>query len=120
MSVTIRDLAASDEPRWRQLWKGYCEFYQTEMADSVTDETWRRLLDDGAPEMFSLVAYDDEENVIGFTNCVVHPITWSEKTVCYLEDLFVDPETRNLGAGSALIEAVSERGRAEGWRSVPC
>ena len=118
MSISVRDLAATDEARWRQLWKGYCDFYETEMPDSVTDETWRRLLDDGAEDMFSLVACNDVENVIGFTNCVLHSITWSEKPVCYLEDLFVDPETRNLGAGSALIEAVSERGRAEGWHRV--
>jgi GNAT superfamily N-acetyltransferase len=118
LSVTIRDIAPGDEARWRDLWKGYCEFYETEMAGSVTDETWRRLLDAKEEGMFSLVACGGEGAVIGFTNCVLHPITWSETPVCYLEDLFVDPGDRNSGAGRALIEAVLEIGRAKGWHRV--
>ncbi len=118
MKVTIRNLEATDEAPWRALWKGYCEFYETDMAGSVTDETWRRLLDASEEGMFSLVAYGGDGAVIGFTNCVVHPITWSETPVCYLEDLFVDPAARNSGAGRALIEAVLEKGRANGWHRV--
>ena len=118
MRLTIRNLEATDEAPWRALWKGYCEFYQTEMAGSVTDETWRRLLDASEEGMFSLVACGKDEAVIGFTNCVVHSITWSETPVCYLEDLFVDPAARNSGAGRALIEAVLEKGRANGWHRV--
>ncbi|MDA1022897.1 MAG: GNAT family N-acetyltransferase [Proteobacteria bacterium] len=118
MALTIRDLTASDEDCWRELWKGYCEFYETDMADDVTNETWQRLLDDGIADMFSLVACDEGGNVIGFTNCVLHPITWSKSPVCYLEDLFVAPDTRNLGAGGALIEAVKKRASAEGWHRI--
>lgn len=118
MTVTIRDLKAHDEARWRELWRGYCEFYETEMAESVTDETWRRLLDTSEEGMFSLLACGGDGAAIGFTNYVLHPITWSENPVCYLEDLFVDPDARKLGAGRALIEAVHERGRKEGWHRV--
>ncbi len=118
MRLTIRNLEATDEAPWRALWNGYCEFYETEMAGSVTDETWRRLLDASEEGMFSLVACGEDGNVIGFTNCVVHPITWSETPVCYLEDLFVAPDARNSGAGRALIEAVLEKGRAKGWHRV--
>ena len=118
MSVTIRDLAAADAPRWRELWKGYCEFYETEMADDVTDITWQRLLDINETNMFSMVACDERGTVTGFVNCVLHPITWSTPPVCYLEDLFVDPAARKLGAGGAMIEAVKERALVEGWHRV--
>ena len=114
MGITIRVLDPGDEIRWRELWRGYCAFYGTEMPPAVTDETWRRLLDPSEAGMFGLVAQGDGGGVVGFVNCILHPNTWSEKSVCYLEDLFVAPEARNRGAGRALIEAVRERGRANG------
>ena len=118
MTVTVRDLAAGDEGRWRDLWKGYCTFYETDMPFAVTDATWARLTDPGEVAMFCLVALGEDGAVTGFVNCVLHPNTWTEKPVCYLEDLFVDPQARNRGAGRALIEAVRERGRADGWHRV--
>jgi len=117
MSLTIRDLEPGDEGRWRSLWRGYCDFYEKVLPDSVSDVTWRRLLDDGQEAMFGLVACGDD-GVVGMVNCVVHPVTWGAAPVCYLEDLFVDPAARKLGAGRALIEAVCERARANGWHRV--
>jgi len=122
MSITIREPAAADESRWRALWRGYCEFYETDLADGVTDLSWRRLLDTNEPALFSLLACDGTDDgaghVIGFVNCVLHPLTWSAQPVCYLEDLFVDPAVRKMGAGGALIEAVKKRASAEGWHRI--
>jgi GNAT superfamily N-acetyltransferase len=38
--------------------------------------------------------------------------------VCYLEDIFVAPQTRGKGAGRALIERLAALGREAGWRRV--
>ena len=117
MSITIRDLRPDDEDAWRQLWQGYLTFYESKVPANVTDETWRRLLAPGEATMFGLVAAEGH-TVIGFVNCVLHLNTWTDKPVCYLEDLFVNPATRNQGAGRALTEAVHERGRADGWHRI--
>ena len=121
MAITVRDLGPDDEGAWRALWQGYCLFYETKIPRSVTDATWRRLMDGDSP-MFGLVARDDggptAGAVIGIVNCVLHPVTWSEAPTCYLEDLFVAPEARRRGAGRALIQAVLERGRSVGWYRV--
>ncbi len=118
MNLTIRDLAAADKDRWRELWRDYCDFYEKALPDEVTDATWGRLLDENEPTMFSLLACDGDGRIIGMVNCIVHPITWATAPVCYLEDLFVDPAARNRGAGRALIEAVRERARADGWHRI--
>ncbi len=118
MSIIIRDIEAADEARWRELWQGYLTFYETEIPSAVTDISWQRLLDANEPGMFSLLACDEDGTVLGFANCVLHPITWTEKPVCYLEDLFIDPAARNQGAGRALIEAVRDRGKAKGWHRI--
>ena len=117
MTITIRDLRADDEQAWRALWRGYCDFYETRIPGSVTDATWRRLMDDKSP-MFGLVACDGAGPAIGIVNCVLHPVTWSEKPTCYLEDLFVATEARRMGAGRALIQAVLDRGQQMGWYRV--
>ena len=112
MTVTVRDLTAADEARWRELWQGYLTFYESDVAPAVSNTTWSRLLDAGEPAMFGLAAEAENGAVIGIVHCVLHMNTWTEKPICYLEDLFVDPAVRNQGAGRALIEAVREQGRA--------
>jgi GNAT superfamily N-acetyltransferase len=116
-AIAIRSVEPADEPIWRELWRGYCDFYEQRIPEEVTVETWRRLLDPGAGTMFGVVAVDGGD-VVGFAHCVLHPSTWSRATTCYLEDLFVAPGARGRGAGRALIEALLERAREDGWRHV--
>lgn len=115
-SVAVRPAEAGDEPVWREMWKGYCDFYEEVVEEPVTAATWERLLDPGWP-MGALVAVDGDEPV-GFANYVVHPRTWSCEPVCYLEDLFVTPAARGRGAGRALIERLVQMGREQGWAHV--
>jgi ribosomal protein S18 acetylase RimI-like enzyme len=114
--VDVRDVSADDEEAWRPLWEGYCAFYETAVPPEVTATTWERLLDPDWP-LEGLVAEQDGE-VVGFVNCVLHPSTWATADSCYLEDLFVSPSVRGSGAGRALIEAVVERARARGLDKV--
>lgn len=105
MSVQIRPLGAGDREAWLPLWKGYLEFYDTSVSDEVTAETWRRLIDPAGP-IHGFGAFDEDSTLIGIVHYLLHPVTWSAAHRCYLEDLFVSPETRGTGAGRALIEAV--------------
>ena len=111
---TIRDLAARDKAAWLELWRGYCGFYQATVGDAATEATWARLLDPAQP-MIGLVACDAADRPVALAHCVLHLNTWTVQPVCYLEDLYVAPEARCTGAARALIEALAERGRREGW-----
>ena len=109
----IRAALPSDEPAWRELWRGYCEFYEVDVSDAVTNRTWKRILDPDAQVMCIVAEVDGQ--VYGFANCVVHENTWETQAVCYLEDLFVTPAARGRGIGRALIEWLRNAMRAEGW-----
>jgi ribosomal protein S18 acetylase RimI-like enzyme len=113
VTVTVRDLAPDDEPRWRELWAGYLAFYEHDLDAEVTDATWRRL-SAGDGGLGGQVAVDDAGRVVGLVHRVVHAGTWSTEGRCYLEDLFVEPAARGQGAGRALIEATAARAREEG------
>ena len=112
-ACVIRAVLPSDEPAWRALWQGYCEFYRTQLPPEVTDRTWQRVLDPDSAVM--CVVAEVEGQVYGFANCVVHENTWESQPVCYLEDLFVTPAARGHGIAGALIEWLRNAMRAEGW-----
>jgi GNAT superfamily N-acetyltransferase len=104
-SLTIRLLGAHDEQRWRELWAGYLEFYETVLAAEVTDILWHRLLDP-AQDPHGLCAVDARGEVVGIVHYQHQRTTWLIADCIYLEDLYVDRSARGSGAGRALIEAV--------------
>ncbi len=113
MSVVIRRIEPRDEPRWRALWDGYCRFYEREPSEPITRHAWARIMDPAAP-VHAIVAERDGY-VIGIANYIIHDNTATLTPVCYLQDLFVDPQERAHGVGQQLIDwLVAEMGR-QGW-----
>lgn len=110
--MKIRPLNKSDYPQWRDLWDQYLVFYNHTLEEAQTQLTFERLTS-AKPEIHGLVI-EVEAKLIGFTHSSFTHSTWSENQDLYLEDLFVDPAHRGLGAGRALIEAVAEFGKSRG------
>ena len=114
MTVTIRHTTPADETRWRELWAGYCAFYQVSLGDQVTTQTWLRIMDP-ASQIHCIVACDAAGRVQGIANYILHDNTWTLTPVCYLEDLFVDPVVRGRQFGKALIDWLVAQAKAQGW-----
>src|SRR5258706_13898122 len=103
MSLRIGSLTRSDHERWLALARGYKAFYKTEVTDAEYERAWKRLLDEDG--IHGLGAHLDGR-LVGITHFLFHTATWAEQ-VCYLQDLFVDPEVRGRGVARALIAAVA-------------
>jgi ribosomal protein S18 acetylase RimI-like enzyme len=112
----VRALRPADRERWHELWRGYLEFYRHALPADLTDLTWQRLLDPAHP--FQGLVAVDAGRIIGIVHFHSHASTWARVGYCYLEDLFVDPVCRGLGAGRALIEAVYRAADAQGAERV--
>lgn len=110
--IIIRKAEARDEARWRELWAGYVDFYRGSVPEEATALTWARLLDAGS-NMECLVAERDGR-VDGLCNYVFHDSTWSVQPICYLQDLFVDPQSRGGGLAKKLILACEDEARTRG------
>ncbi|MGH6860795.1 MAG: GNAT family N-acetyltransferase [Phyllobacterium sp.] len=117
MTVHIRPLQQTDETEWRRLWTGYLEFYETTVAEEVYRTTFDRLNSGDAHEYRGLIAELDGRPV-GLTHFLFHRHCWSIENVCYLQDLYADPQVRGRGVGRALIEAVHAEAVREGAHSV--
>lgn len=110
--IVIRPAASKDEARWRKLWAGYIKFYRASVSEEVTVNTWRAILDPKS-NIEALVAEKDGE-VIGICNYLYHDSTWSLQPICYLQDLFVDPDARGGGAAKELILACEQKAKEKG------
>jgi GNAT superfamily N-acetyltransferase len=112
----IRPVGKGERAAWEPLWKGYQTFYEVALPSEATDKAWERLHDPAEP-MFILGAYV-EGKLTGIVHYLFHRSMWTIGNYCYLQDLFVAEETRGLGLGRALIEAVYEAARNVGASRV--
>ena len=106
--ISISLISNDEFENWNLLWQKYLIFYESSISNAATEKTWERI-QSNHDKVFSYGAYatdGNQKSLIGFTNFLYHPTTWSLKDYCYLEDLFVDEKFRGSGAGRALIEAV--------------
>ena len=115
--VNIRPLTRADEPEWRRLWTGYLEYYESTVSEEVYRTTFERLVSDVDNEFSGLIAEIDGQSV-GLTHYLFHRSCWSVENVCYLQDLFVEPELRGKSIGRALIEAVYDAADKAGHPGV--
>jgi ribosomal protein S18 acetylase RimI-like enzyme len=119
VAIEVRDALPSDEVAWRRLWSANGAHFGATMPEEDVRELWRRILDPDHPTSALVAAASAGQGLlVGFAHYVLHPHTFSNRPVCYLEDLWVDPTARRGGAGRKLIEALVARGRDRGWRRV--
>ena len=115
--LEIRPLRASDEADWRRLWTGYLAYYETTVPEPVYASTFARLLGDD-PQDFSGRIATVGGRPLGLVHYLFHRHCWKIENVCYLQDLYVDPQARGTGLGRRLIEAVYAAADANGTPAV--
>lgn len=101
----IRPLTRSDEADWRRLWRAYLAFYETTLPEATYAAYFERLLGND-PQDYTCLLAEVEGRPVGLAHYVFHRHGWKIENVCYLQDLFADPDMRRQGIGRALIEAV--------------
>ena len=115
MAVTVRPLRAEDYSQWRPLWDGYTHFMiatlrnpspqrrgkgRSQRIHRCSAGSWRRT---------------KRSSVSQCVFCTKAPVN---RAHLLPEDLFVDAAERGAGAGKALIDALIEEGKREGWSKL--
>jgi len=114
LEVEIRRLEPADRADWERLFRGYIAFYERTIEDAEYERAWTRLLADR--EIHGRAAIVDGE-LVGITHFLCHAHT-NSADVCYLQDLFTDPDARGQGIGRALIDEVTQWANREGCSRV--
>ncbi|WP_404942026.1 GNAT family N-acetyltransferase [Pseudomonas danubii] len=114
--IQIRPVTTADHAAWLPLWQAYLRFYETELADAVTQSTWQRFLDAREPAHAALAW--DGERAVGLVHFIYHRSNWSIENSCYLQDLLVTPDQRGTGVGRQLIEFVYAQAKQDGCAKV--
>ena len=107
--IHIREASTDDLPVLGRLFDEYRQFYQLPSDLEKANAYLKARL--GSHDSTVLVAADDGQGLIGFTQ--LYP-TWCSLLagpVYVLYDLYVAPQARRHGVGRALIHAATERGR---------
>lgn len=69
--MIIRMIESSEHENWLPLWRGYQAFYKVDIAQDVTQLTWRRLLDPAEPMHCAVAEVDGA--LVGLVHYIYHP-----------------------------------------------
>lgn len=115
---TIRPARPSDEAVFLDMWRDFVSTAPGEPGNHGMGETnWQRIMDT-SHALQCIVALDDEEELAGFTLYLPLPFTWSTGDACYLQDIYVRPQSRGRGSAQAMIEHLRQIGLEEGWFKI--
>src|SRR5436305_4636949 len=109
--VAVRQATVADLPRLAPLFDAYRQFYR-----HPSDPQGARgfLLDRFEHNQSVIFMAFDGAAAVGFTQLYPSFSSGAMARIFILNDIFVTPEARRRGAGSALLHAAADFGRSEG------
>ena len=117
VSISIRPVADGDRKRWESMFQAYAEFYKTSIPEGGFDGVWGWIKDEKNP-FWCDVAESGDGQVIGFTQYQLMHRSLGGSMVCYLSDLYVEPDLRGGGVGRGLINHVVDFAKERGLPGV--
>ncbi|MFI5782073.1 GNAT family N-acetyltransferase [Nocardia sp. NPDC051570] len=108
--MIVETLRTTDRATWERLFAGYNAFYGRDLPPELADRTWKEI--QTADRIHALGARIDGR-LVGIAHFLTHPSTTSAD-VCYLQDLFTDPDARGKGVARALITETEHWARERG------
>ena len=111
--LAVRAAAPADAPLIMGFIRALAEYEKLLHEVVATEADVARDLFGPQPRLFCDIAEADGKPV-GFAIWFYNYSTFMGRHGIYLEDLFVVPEARGLGAGKALLRALAQRCEAEG------
>jgi GNAT superfamily N-acetyltransferase len=114
----IRPAVPADVPTIRALIAALADYEREPESAKATDEQLRTALFGENPAVFALIAEDEAGAAVGFALYFLNFSTWNGTHGIYLEDLFVLPEARGGGYGSALLRELARIAVERGFGRV--
>lgn len=117
MTLRLATPTPADRPDWTRLYHGYAEYYGMPMDDTILSTVWNWLQAPDEP-LQGRLARNAEGTAIGLMHFRAMPSPLRGAKIGFLDDLYVDPAHRGNGAVDAMLEALREEARRQGWPFV--
>jgi len=113
----VRPVEQGDWESWRRLFLGYCTFYEWDASEEQLNLVWSWIHEEKSVD--AIVATPAAGgDAVG----LAHLRTWVRplrgEIAGYLDDIFVDPDTRGQGIVQALFTAIDEMAEEKNWGIV--
>jgi GNAT superfamily N-acetyltransferase len=116
--VRIRRAEPGDVPTIHQLIRDLALYERALEMARATPEQLRESLFCESPNVFCDLVETDEREVAGFAVWFLNYSTWTGTHGIFLEDLFVKPEFRGRGYGTALLVHLAQECVAKGYHRL--
>jgi len=112
----IREIKSSDKEEWEVLYRGYAEFYKTEINNEILQTVWEWLND--INHELKGIGYEADGKIVGLAHYrkLLRPL--KGKYIGYLDDIFVDPKYRGQKIGEKLLNKIKEISKVNDWNLV--
>lgn len=117
MNLTIEHLNKDDRQDWQRLYEGYAVFYKMPMNDDILNQVWEWIFDDSM-KFFCMLAKDNNGRAIGLMHFREMPSPLRGKMVGFLDDLFVESDSRGKGTVDAMFEAMATEAKNHDWPAI--
>ncbi|GEA08706.1 GCN5 family N-acetyltransferase [Alteromonas sp. KUL42] len=106
-SITIRNATPDDIPQIRQFILELAIYEKAEDEVEATEQDLHKTLFEAGAIAHCVICEHDGQ-AIGFAVYFFNYSTWQGRNGLYLEDLYVSPASRGLGAGKALLQYLAK------------
>ena len=114
MSFHVRPAITEDAPSLRAMIQALADYEREPDAVEVTVADLEAQLSSETPPFQCFIAESVDGRPLGFALYFFSYSTWRGRSGVYLEDLFVYPDSRRLGVGRALMQALQRVGHERG------
>src|ERR1035438_2864965 len=116
--MRIRRAMADDLLTMHQLIRDLALYERALEMARATPEQLRESFFSDAPNVFCDLVETDQQEVAGFAVWLVHSPTWTGTNGIFLEDLFIKPEFRGRGYGTALLVHLAQECVTKGYHRL--
>ena len=109
----IRPIKIEDKKDWEKLYKGYADFYKVEMNDKILNTLWNWVNDKN--HEIEAIVYEVDGNIVAFAHYRRMPRPLKGQNICFLDDLFVDPDYRGKKIGEKILNELKKISKSNGW-----
>jgi len=114
---TVTPAAPEDFTAWRELYRGYADFYRVPLPDERAELVWS-WIQDPQHEVDCLLVRNATGAPVGLAHYRPYARPLSGSVGGFLDDLFVAPEARGSGAVDLLFARLREIAAERGWSVV--